>query len=117
MFRHLKAHERKDTRSLTIMYDFEDPNDRGILSEVIQLWRKLHPTPNQQYVLKMLTDLNQCEIESLPVSKVKCSTLPTAAHVVHDIFADDDIHYRSCRTGKNEGTRETFLAAWVLLER
>src|SRR5947207_8953036 len=95
----------------------QKPHDVRNLNDVIKLWQKLHPTPNQQYVLQMLTELSQPTLESLPTFKVNCSSLPTAAHLVHDIFDDPEIHYRSCLTGKEEADTRTFLAGWNALEQ
>jgi hypothetical protein len=87
------------------------------LNDIIKLWQKLHRTPTQHYVLNILTTLNQRALESLPTFKVKCSTFPTAAHLVHDIFADTEVHYRSSLTGADEGNMTVFFAGWNALEQ
>ena len=68
-------------------------------------------------MLKILTELSQRAIESLPKFRVECSNLPTAAELIHDIFENPNIQYRSCLTGEDVGNIHTFLAGWSALEQ
>jgi hypothetical protein len=65
----------------------------------------------------MLTRLNQRVLESLPTFKIKCSTFPMAAHLVHDIFVNTEVHYRSSLTGADKGNMVAFFTGWNALEQ
>src|SRR5215471_3801973 len=94
-----------------------DGNPIQNLNDVIKLWQKLHPTPNQESMLKLLTELSQHKLKSLPTFRVKCSNLPTAADLIHDIFADPKIQYQSALMGKEEGNMKIFSQDGVLWSR
>ena len=85
------------------------------LYEMMLLWEKLHPSTRQEHGLKVFRKLAQMPLESLPTFKVKFSKLPTSAHLLRYLFADNEVQYRSCLTGKDGGGREDFLAGWVAL--
>jgi len=85
------------------------------LIEMMVLWENLHPSTRQQHGLKVFQKLSQIPPESLPTLDVTFSTLPTPAHLVRDLFADDDVQYRSCLTGRNEGNIVDFFAGWNAL--
>src|SRR5208282_5146011 len=59
------------------------------LYEMMCRWENLYRTPNQEHVLAIIANLVQRPFESLPTFKVNFSNAPTAAHLVHDIFADN----------------------------
>jgi len=71
-----------------------------------------HPS---KHGLKVFQKLSQMPLESLPTLDATFSTLPTPSHLVRDLFADDDVHYRSCLTGRNEGNIVDFFAGWNAL--
>jgi hypothetical protein len=68
-------------------------------------------------VLKVLTDLSQHDFESLPILKVECSTWPSTAHLLRDLYClDNKPQFRSCLTGRDGGNHLDFIAAWCTLE-
>jgi len=87
-----------------------------MLADMLALWEKLHPSTRQQHGLKVFQKLSQMpSLESLPTVDVKFSTLPTPAHLVRDLYADKEVQYRSCLTGRNEGNIVDFSAGWNAL--
>jgi hypothetical protein len=86
------------------------------LREMMSLWEKLYPSTRQDHGLQVFRKLLQMPLESLPTFEVKFSKMPTAAHLFRDLFADDDLQYKSCLNEKDEGNQTDFLAAWAALE-
>ena len=86
------------------------------LYELMLRWEQLYSTPNQEHVLKILVGLVQTPFKSLETIRVEFSTLPMIVHIVHDLASDDEIQFRNCLTGQNEGTRHQFLACWIALK-
>ena len=82
----------------------------------MSLWEKLYPSTRQDHGLKVFDKLLQMPLESLPTFEIKFSKMPTAGHLFRDLFADDDLQYKSCLNEKDEGYQTDFLAAWAALE-
>lgn len=89
---------------------------KGSLHDVILLWERLHPTPNQQSVLNLLKKIADSGYKSLETFKIECRTVPGVHHLVRDIFDNENIHLRDTRTGRNAGSKCDFFAAWEALK-
>jgi hypothetical protein len=85
------------------------------LDDLIKLWEKLYRTPQQQYVLELLKELRHREPKSLPTFEIGRSYLPTAANLLYDLDANDDVQYRSTVTDRDAGKAINCFATWDTL--
>lgn len=83
-----------------------------VLDDVISCWEQLHATPIQESVLNLLKKICRLGYESLPTFKIGYTTKPTQAHLIRDLFDNENVQYRNTITGKDGGTICDFLAAW-----